>query len=304
MILCYSSHLFCDMENEEIIVIKGDFMFKHFFCICLILIMIPSKTFASISGTLSETYSKEKSSAGQMTFDITVNCNVDINKNLSFYNSFESDHIPTHAIQDSITNTYVQYNNRAFTYSVGRQGYTLSSGLLADISGTNSIVINETNKDAQVSTFYGRNDTDIFAVDFKTANAVQCKNLIMEAAYLKTNKNYMGVRIVNQMTNDNALAIEGVENLNTKACGYRVNIVNGSLEKNGDRDIGLSFRDIQSGAVSEYSADANYDDSIGFRIRMDYQLADNIVLDAYHDIARTQAGINIDKTQIEASMNF
>jgi len=279
-------------------------MLKHFFLVCLIMFMISSKTFASLSGTISETYTKEHESAGQLTSDVTVNFSIDIDKNLSFHNSFESDHVPTNAIQNSITNTYLQYSNHAFTYSVGRQGYILSSGVLADIAGTNGIAIREQNKDGQVSTFYGRNNTDIFAVDLKPANVFKSKNLQLEAVYLKTNMNYAGLTITNQVTEKEEFSIETVENMDTKACGYLINILNGNLEKKGDRDIGLSFRDIQSGAVSEYSTDANYDDSIGFRIRMDYQLADNIVLNAYHDIARTQAGIDIDKTQIEASMNF
>jgi len=279
-------------------------MFKQFFFICLIMLIIPSNTFATISGTLSETYSKEKGSAGQLTSDITVDYNIDINKNLSFYNSFESDHVPTNAIQNSITNTYLQYSNRSFTYSVGRQAYVLSSGLLADISGTDGIVIREQNKDGQASTFYGRNNTDIFAVDLKPSNVFKSKNLQIEAVYLKTNMNYTGLTITNQVTKKDDFSIEAVENMDTKADGYFINILNGNLGKKGDRDIGLSFRDIQSGAVSQYSTDANYDDSIGFRIHMDYQLADNIVLNAYHDIARTQAGVDINKTQIEASMNF
>jgi len=116
--------------------------------------------------------------------------------------------------------------------------------------------------------------------------------------------NYTGLTITNQVTKKDDFSIEAVENMDTKADGYFINILNGNLGKKGDRDIGLSFRDIQSGAVSQYSTDANYDDSIGFRIHMDYQLADNIVLNAYHDIARTQAGVDINKTQIEASMNF
>ncbi|MBP2649531.1 MAG: hypothetical protein H6Q74_356 [Firmicutes bacterium] len=281
-------------------------MKKSFFVGIIALFAVQNSVFASsVSGTFSDTYSKQTGTAVSIIPDITVNWGFDITKNISFFSSFESVRTIGQPAFNVMNASYFKYVHGGNKYILGKQGVTLSNGLVASMSGVNGIKADVQTAGNQLATFYGENNNKkVVAFDFKK-NKITCrKDLNLEAVYLRVTKRYVGLTVSDKIDSKLFLTVETSKNLDTKATGYLITTTYGALKKNGDADITLSFRNVENGAVSEYCTDGNYNNSIGFRIGTDYKMSTSSTLIVYQDIVRSQSNVNMDKTLFEIVMNF
>jgi hypothetical protein len=260
----------------------------------------------SITGNISYEYTKQAGQTTESTPNITMNLDSDLNNNLSVHSSFETSRTNTQPVSNTVNYAYLQLSCGKTSYEVGKPSYTLSNGLIASISGMNSILVTHKIDNAAANLFYSKDGQGIEAADFAASNIKWCKNITLETVYFKMNGTaYAGITASGNLTKNNLLSIETSENLATQTTGYLITNKFGNALRQGQSDLSISYRDIKSGAVSEYSIDSNYDNSKGVRVETDYKIDKHLTLTAFQDFVKTQDhSSNKNETDVSLSQDF
>lgn len=259
---------------------------------------------APLSGTLSYEYSKQAGQEKKFSPDVTINLNYDLTNQLSFNSTFESNRTNNQPTTNTMNDAYLAYNHAHTNYTIGKQSYTLSNGLIASMSGINGIQTQFAATNHTASFFYGQDNTNLLAANFTLNNLGKHQDLTLETNYFQQDNQYIGITASKQLTNNTSLTIETAKNLTSTATGYLITLKYGSTQQVGDMDISLSYRNIKQGAVSAYCVDSYYDHSKGFRIIFNKNLSKNMTLNAYRDIAASQNNAPINTTALTLSSNF
>ncbi|VBB09001.1 Hypothetical protein LUCI_4287 [Lucifera butyrica] len=197
----------------------------------------------------------------------------------------------------------LELNEKKTHLIIGQQNYELSRGLIAEIYGVCGVRTILKDHDKSASFFYGNDGEDIVAADFKTSFP-QHKDLSLDAVFFQTANQFMGLSASSSLASKALVSIETSENLTTQAKGYLITAKYGDDTYPGGADLTLLYRYVEPGAVSDYSAFTDFDDSRGVRIQASYRFNDNLSITAYQDFARSLDNSIINRNSATLSWSF
>lgn len=283
----------------------GEFMKNLFAIITFMILNVSNAAFAShISGTMSYEYNKQIGQPRQLTPDVTLNLNYDLNHHLYFHGTFESNRTNNQPTTNTINNAYLEYQKANHDYIIGKQTYTLSNGLIASMSGVNGICVNFESPKRNTTIFYGKNSKNILSAEWKLNQLGNNGDSSLGINYFQDNNHYIGITAFSKICHEISCTVETAKNLNTMDFGYLITLEHGNIQNTGDINVSASYRNIKPEAVSEYCTDSNYTNSKGFRIGLTSKINKEIILSAYHDIAESLSKTSIGTTYIAVSSNF
>lgn|GEM_PF-3599407 len=258
----------------------------------------------AISGTIDYEYTQQSGQDKQMTPNATIYLESDINPNLSFNGSFAASQVNTQPVYSAVDDSYLKFKRGKISYLLGVQSYTLGDGFIASMSGMNGIrtIFDDGNNSATL--FYTKDNSGIGAADLTATNFLNYKDLTVDTSYFKADQSFAGVKVSKEMGKAVVCGGEVVKNLDTQAVGYQVTSQYGNAQKKGEADISLAYRNVEQGAVSQYSGDTNFDNSIAIRVGVDYKVTNKLTFSAFHDFARTQDNIAKNETNMQLARNF
>lgn len=189
-------------------------------------------------------------------------------------------------------------------FVAGRQPVLVGKGLLADINGISGLSLATSAGNVKVDGFLGRSDSDgVIAANVKT----KVENVNVGAGYLSRDvKDYYSINADTKISNV-ALSGEWVKNSTDDKTGYIVKATVGQAAKKGDYNYGVSYRDIEAGAVdANWTTNGAFADSKGFRLEGNYKISDNVNLALYKDFVDTKSDPTQSPNQFRAdlSVNF
>lgn len=198
-----------------------------------------------------------------------------------------------------VAQRYLEAKDGNSSFAVGKQSYTLGNGFVAGISGVCGIKTSISDNSGQATFFYGNTGQPMLAGDVKMTQ--WNKNLSLEASYFKVDNPFVGFTVSGKVSKKGALDLETSENLNTQAKGYVVRLQYGQAGQRGDVFGAFSYRYVEAGAVSDYSAD-DFDDSKGVRVEATWKIRDDLAFSLLKDFATSVS--NADKSRVNASLTW
>jgi hypothetical protein len=265
-----------------------------------------ASVFASptISGDTNLEYNNNKSmSDSTLTSETNVNLDANFLDNLNLHTRFtanydaDNDHVYNTAVSQLFVNTKVNDVN----LSLGKQPLYLGQGLLADVVGINGVQLNTNLGSTAFTGFHGKDGETVTAVDL----ASNVGTVKLGASYLKKGDAYYGINASHALADNVVGNVEFVKNSDSEANGFLAQVKFGAAQQKGDVDYVVSYRDIEDGAVNaNYTTEANYNDSKGFRFGANYKAANNGTLSAYYDAVDAQSGLDKSETHVEYKLNF
>lgn len=208
------------------------------------------------------------------------------------------------SVDSSLDQAYIGATVKDTEFRVGRQSLWAGKGMLMDGDSFNGALVGTASEDVSLSGFFGKasNGDKTTLAEMESALG----NVNVGANYLKLDDtNYYGINFDTKVMDNAVLNVEYVNNTSAKADGYIAEMKVGEAVRKGDFDYALSYRNVESGAVSDYSTDTQFNDSKGFRVEANYKVSDNTTLNVKQDIAKDNAG-NTDKdhTDVTFTVNF
>lgn len=194
----------------------------------------------------------------------------------------------------------------------GKQSLYLGKGLIADYDGISGFSVDANVAGVRAFALIGKEGevaekTTLRALDFGTkSGVVNFGGSFLQAKQSGEKYNVYGVNADTELCKDVVLSAEYVKNNTLNKDGYLAQVKFGNAVKKGDLDYYVSYRNVEEDAISEdYSTEANYADSKGFKVGTSYKVTDNAVLEASYDFAKQESN-NIDKkeTRVKFTVNF
>ncbi|WP_371381470.1 hypothetical protein [Sporomusa aerivorans] len=188
---------------------------------------------------------------------------------------------------------------------VGRQSLAIGKGLLMDDDKFTGAQVGIALDGTKLNGFTGRdaNDDKTHFADVSTAMG----DVNLGASFLKEADNkYYGINADTKLADNVVLNVEYAKNNTLKADGYLAEIAVGQAAQKGDFKYAVSYRDIDAGALPDFTTDGWYKDSKGFRVKGIYKVSDAATLTAYQDIAEENNGSKADhnRTNVEFAVSF
>jgi hypothetical protein len=272
--------------------------------LCLNLYSVANANSLTVSGSIGYEYTVQSGQERELTPNAAAYITDDINKNVSFHGSFSASKVNTEPTYSAIDDFYVDFKGDTMSYLIGFQSYTLGDGFIASLGGVDALRTVWNGRGKNVTLFYTKNSTGMFAADLSDTNILGSKNLSLEGVFFKQEASYSGIKVADQLTSNAVCSVQFVRNLDTQAKGYQFTTQYGDAQQAGQADITLAYRNVGQGAVSPYSADTNFDDSKGLRVSADYAITNNLMLSGFHDFAKTQENTSEDETNIQLTRSF
>ena len=186
---------------------------------------------------------------------------------------------------------------------VGKQSYSPGNGLIASMEGICGVRTTFKNDWSSATLYYGNNGQDIVAGDFSVILRREDK-LTLGAAYFKIDYQYVGISAASKISKNAEFRIDTAENMNTGARGFMVTTKYGKAEHRGQSAVAVSYRYVELGAISSYSDDSDFDDSIGLRVETTYKLKEDLTITAFQDFAKAQDNSNKSQNRLTLSWDF
>lgn len=198
---------------------------------------------------------------------------------------------------------YLELDDENLRFTVGKQNYSLNNGLIAAMSGICSFRTTFKADTGSANFFYGSASQNIMAADF-TATLQKYDNLNLEASYFKTDTPFMGITASGKIAKNIVVNFETSQNLISQAKGYVFATKCGNAQQQGDADLQVSYRYIEPGAISDYSANTDFDNSKGIRVETNYKFSDSLTLTAFQDFAQAQTHNNLNKNANNVTLTW
>lgn len=206
-------------------------------------------------------------------------------------------------VDASIDQAYIGATIKDTEIRAGRQSLWAGKGALMDGDAFNGVQIGTSLENVKLSGFFGKAADGDKTTMAEIGTAIG--NVNLGADYLKLeDTKYYGVNFDTKIMENAVLNVEYVKNNTAKVDGYIAEVKVGHAVQKGDFDYGLSYRNIDSGAVSAYSTDSQFNDSKGVRVEANYKVTNNSTLNIKQDIAKDQSGNDKDHTDVTFSVNF
>jgi hypothetical protein len=258
----------------------------------------------TLSGSVAYEYINQTGQAINSIPYATINFNDDLNKTLSFHIGLESSRTNTLPVSNTMNYADIELKNKIVDGAIGQPNYTPGNGFVASISGLNSLKAAVNDKNMSLTSFYSDDGQRVFGSDFNYANFGGKKNLSLDCAVADTGNTFVGLTLTAKIARKASLCIETADDLNSQENGYQVTTSYGKIDHPRDAIFSVAYRDVQSGAVSQYCVDSNYNDSKGFRIATTYKISSKLTVSAYQDFVRAQNNSDKDESVIVLSQDY
>ncbi|WP_425057793.1 hypothetical protein SCACP_23330 [Sporomusa carbonis] len=260
----------------------------------------------TFSGDANIEYRNQDANGDYLTNRIRLNIDSQIDDTFYIHGRARMDNNLRDGSQDTKTGFDQAYIGAKFGQAdlrVGRQSLAIGKGLLMDDDKFTGALVNTELEGIKLSGFYGKdpyaNEKTSFA-DVKTAFG----DVNVGASYLKSGDKYYAVNADTKLADNVVLNAEYAKNTTDKKDGYLAEIAVGQADKKGDFKYAVSYRDIDSGALPDFTTDGWYKDSKGFRVKGIYKVSDAATLTAYQDLGEAQNGADHNRTNVEFAVSF
>ncbi|MCE5287584.1 MAG: hypothetical protein LLG02_17325 [Pelosinus sp.] len=202
----------------------------------------------------------------------------------------------------SPANPYLELTDKHMQTFVGKPNNVSGNVFTAETSGIFGVsTAFKTNQDS-FNLLYGKDGQNIFAANFATSLRT-AGNIDLSALYFKTKSSFVGFKVSSQLAPKLIVSAETSENLTDLTKGYLFTTKYQDIQQD-NFDISISYRDVQSTAISDYSANTAFADSKGFRLETNYKLAPQLTLTASQDLAEAQDKSNKNTSRIIFTWKF
>lgn len=259
----------------------------------------------TFSGDANIEYRNQDGAGDYLTNRIRLNVDSQIDDAFYIHGRVTLNNDLRHAQADNKANfdqAYIGAKAGQFDVKAGKQSLTIGKYLLMDGDNFTGAQMGTTIEGVKVNGFYGKDNDDVktsFADVSTTFGKVN-----FGASYLNEGDHYYAINADTKLADNVVLNVEYAKNDTLKQNGYLAEVVVGDAAKKGDMMYSVSYRNIKADALPNYTTDAWYQDSKGFRVKGAYKVTDNATLTAYHDLGEKQDGSDHKRTNVEFAVNF
>lgn len=205
--------------------------------------------------------------------------------------------------QTTFDQAYIGAKAGQFDARVGKQSLFIGKGLLMDDDKFTGAQVGVALEGATLTGFYGKDPVDA-KTRYADVNSA-LGNVNVGATFLKeADNNYYALNADTKLADNVVLNVEYAKNDTLRQDGYLAEVAVGEAAKKGDFKYAVSYRDIDAGALPDFTTDGWYKDSKGFRVKGIYKVSDAATLTAYQDLGEKQNGDDHTRTNVEFSVNF